>query len=231
MWETPEYIKYYLKQIEIQAKTFSKEDNSIGLKFYLYNLPLLLFLKKPLKHSKILDIGGGGGDNYFKFRGNIHNNSVTYFLADNKKLFDATEKIRRNYSNPADTFIHVDKLEEISRIEIDSILIIGTLQYLSDIELESMLDDARKIQDIFISRTPITPKSLKTIQLARIPQGEDVKIEVTEIYLRSRRKLKTVFKRHGYKMKNSGFRLPYFLETKQGKILSYYQMIHFCRHS
>lgn len=94
-----------------------------------------------------------------------------------------------------------------------------------------MLDDVREIQNIFISRTPITRKSLQTIQLARIPQGEDVKIEVTEIYLRSRRKLKLMFKRHGYKMKNSGFRLPYFLETKQGKILSYYQMTHFCRHS
>jgi hypothetical protein len=174
---------------------------------------------------------GRGGDNYFYFRNSINNNNVFYYILDNKKLFSSTEDTRKKFSNPNDKFLHLKNLEDISNICIDVVLLIGTLQYLSEKDLAILLSKLGHINDIIVARTPITLRKRETVQIARILYEQRIKLEQVQIYLRSRRALKKEFNYFGFKLGNSGFPLPYFLSTEHGEIPSYYQMMHFYRQS
>jgi putative methyltransferase (TIGR04325 family) len=231
MWEKSEYLSYYLENIEEKGKQFRSNFNSITFKYILWNRPFLTILKKPLKFAAILDIGGGGGDNYFYFRNSIKNNNIIYYILDSKKLFSSAEDTRKKYSKPNDKFLHLEHLEEISNVRIDIVLLIGTLQYLSEKELSVLLSNLRHVNDIIVARTPITTHKRETMQIARIPVGQKIKLEKVQIYLRSRRALKKEFNYFGFKLRNSGLPLPYSLSTEQGEVLSYYQMVHFYRDS
>lgn len=229
MWESQEYISYYQKYIVEKGIKFSSKNNLLSIKYKLLNRPVLSHLKNPLKFGQVLDIGGGGGDNYFTFRKNIKNQFINFYVSDNKHLFHSTEVTRNKYSNPNDKFFHVTNLEDISQLNIDITFIIGTLQYLSEKELTSVLHKLNKVDHIFIARTPITWRYKESVQIAQVPVGEQIKLQKVQVYLRSRRELKRLFKSFGFKVKGSGLLVPYFLDTEGGKVPSYYQIIHFYR--
>lgn len=229
MWESPEYIKFYQEKIEEKGIQFANEIQSMGFKQRLFNSPFLSILKQPLKFGKILDVGGGGGDNYFTFRKSVKNNSIDYWVLDSEVLFDSTEAIRKRYSNSNDKLIHLKDLKDISMVNIDVTLLIGTLQYLSKEDLNSLLGDFKNINNIIVARTPILNKSQELVQIAKVPDGKEIKLQKVQVYLRSRSDMKGVFKEFGFKVQKTGLRIPYFLSTEHGNVLTYYQMIHFYR--
>jgi putative methyltransferase (TIGR04325 family) len=229
MWDQTDYVNFYQEKIEEKATQFKNETQLVSLKFRLLNRPLLSILKQPLKFGKILDVGGGGGDNYFTFRKRIQNKTIKYFVLDSEVLFDATEDIRKKYSNSNDKLIHLKDLKNISMANVDITLLIGTLQYLSEDDLASLLVDLKQINNIIVARTPIVNQSKELVQIAKVPVGQEVKLQKVQVYLRSKSDMKRVFKKFGFKMQKTGLRLPYFLSTEHGNVLTYYQMIHFYR--
>ena len=229
MWEQSEYMKFYQEKIEEKAIYFQNEGQAVGFKFRLLNRPLFSILKQPLEFGKILDVGGGGGDNYFTFRKSIQNQVIDYYLLDSEVLFDSTENTRKKYSNSNDKLIHLKDSKDISKVNIDLTLLIGTLQYLSKEDLTSLLTDLENIDNIIIARTPIVNKSKDLVQIAKVPDGQEVKLQKVQVYLRSRSDLKRFLKKFGFKVQKTGLPLPYFLSTEHGKVVTYYQMIHFYR--
>jgi putative methyltransferase (TIGR04325 family) len=229
MWESQEYISYYHKYIAEKGIKFRSENNLLSIKYKLLNRPVLSQLKNPLKFGEILDIGGGGGDNYFTFRKSIKNQFINFYISDNKHLFHSTQVTRNKYSNPNDKFFHVTNLEDISQLNIDITFIIGTLQYLSKKELISVLHKLSKVNHLIIARTPMTCRYKESVQIAQVPFGEQIKLQKVQVYLRSRRELKKLFNSFGFKVKSSGLPIPYFLDTEGGDVPSFYQMIHFYR--
>jgi putative methyltransferase (TIGR04325 family) len=229
MWEQTDYVNFYQEKIEEKGMQFENKTRSVSLKYRLFNSPILSILKQPLEFGKILDVGGGGGDNYFTFRKSIQNKAVNYYVLDSDVLFDATEDVRKKYSNSNGKLIHLKNLKDISMANVDITLLIGTLQYLSKEELASLLADLKQMNNIIVARTPIVIKGKKLVQIAKIPVGEEVKLQKVQVYLRSRSDIKRVFKKFGFKMQKTGLRLPYFLSTEHGNVLTYYQMIHFYR--
>jgi len=229
MWEQPEYIKFYQEKIEEKGIQFKNEIQSMGFKYQLFNSPFLSLLKQPLEFGKILDVGGGGGDNYFTFRKSVQNKSINYYVLDSAVLFDSTEATRKKYSNSNDILIHLKDLKDISMVNIDITLMIGTLQYLPKEDLTSLLGDLKNINNIIVARTPIVNKSKELVQIAKVPVGKEIKLQQVQVYLRSRSDIKSVFKKFGFKIQKTGLRLPYFLSTEHGNVLAYYQMIHFYR--
>jgi putative methyltransferase (TIGR04325 family) len=229
MWEQSEYIKFYQEKIEEKAINFKNEVQADGLKFRLLNGPFLSILKQPLEFGKILDVGGGGGDNYFTFRKSIQNKFINYYLLDSEVLFDTTEGTRKKYSNSNDKLIHLKDLKDISRVNMDLTLLIGTLQYLSKDDLTYLLTGLENIDNIIVARTPIVNKSKDLVQIAKVPDGQGVKLQKVQVFLRSRSDIKKVFKKFRFKVQKTGLPLPYFLTTEHGKVLTYYQMIHFYR--
>jgi putative methyltransferase (TIGR04325 family) len=229
MWDQNDYVNFYQEKIEEKAMQFKIEPRSVSLKYRLFNSPLLSILEQPLEFGKILDIGGGGGDNYFTFRKSIQNKAINYYVLDSEVLFDTTEDVRKKYSNSNDKLIHLKNLKDISIADVDITLLIGTLQYLSKDELTSLLADLNSMNNIIVARTPIASKSKALLQIAKVPVGQEVKLQEVQVYLRSRSDIKRVFKKFGFKIRKTGLRLPYFLSTEHGNVLTYYQMIHFYR--
>jgi putative methyltransferase (TIGR04325 family) len=180
----------------------------MGFKYQLFNKPFLSILKQPLEFEKLLDVEGGGDDNYFTFRKSLQNNSINYYVLDSQALFDSTEATRKKYSNSNDILIHLKDLKDISMVNIDITLMIGTLQYLSKEDLTSLLGDLKNINNIIVARTPIVNKSKELVRIAKVPVGKEIKLQQVQVYLRSRSDMKSVFKKFGFKIQKTGLRLP-----------------------
>ncbi|GEM_PF-2312088 len=116
-----------------------------GMQRHLYPLKNIIS-KKIKKEIKILDIGGGFGDNYMILRDAIGFKSpdVSYTVIDNNLSCELGRSI----------FPDCRFLTEIPDEEFDVAIIIGTLQYIP--EWKKFLGDLnKKVDCIYIARTPV----------------------------------------------------------------------------
>lgn len=119
---------------------------------YLPNMPKRSMLDGLMREhgtrgSIILDIGGGWGDNYLKFKQRgAHFAKGKFFVLDNAKQKSLGEKLLRSEA--------INFVDSFQSIDFDVTLLIGTLQYIEDWKGLLTSLTKTKCQEIIISRTP-----------------------------------------------------------------------------
>ncbi len=184
---------------------------------------LVKFLLKTKKEIRILDIGGGYGDNFYKFRrfNESKLSRIQYFILDeNKKLSDLGKFF---FSDDKNVFFK----ERLPEESISIVLLVGTLQYITDfIELLNNL----KLESscyFYFSRTVFSDLNKDFYSIQRLVDKNDIEQSI-KIYslsnftnLMEKFKFKIAFKRENQLLNHL------FLNKKKKKI-SYFDIL-FCR--
>ncbi len=193
-----------------------------GMQRHLYPLKNIIS-KKIKKEIKILDIGGGFGDNYKILSDAIEFNdlNVHYTIIDNNLSCELGRNI----------FPDMRFLTEIPEEEFDVAMIIGTLQYIS--EWKNFLNDlSKKVGCIYIARTPIrNDRDTFYTQQAVCPAlGESalVKVGLADVTVISKIDIMTEFEAMGWALKYWKQHADYSRELKRlpskYQNVSYYNM-------
>jgi putative methyltransferase (TIGR04325 family) len=130
--------------------------------------PIIESLSANKRPVRVLDVGGGGGDNYLLVRRHIRRNiKLHWYVRDSSNLFDKTSDIRNLLKRS------VAKSDKLSALEstlvphdtfFDLILIRGTLQYMLEDDLKFLSSVSKKY--LIIDRTLIPDETLDFNHLA-----------------------------------------------------------------
>jgi putative methyltransferase (TIGR04325 family) len=174
---------------------------------------------------KVLDVGGGGGDNYFVARGALSDSiTLKWAIWDSLRLFDQSEFLRSELGNSDNVWFFNEK----ENFSPELLLVNGTLQYLKDSN-SLITDRLEKPKHVIIARTPFgnvrTDVNQHVTLLDEIIGQEEnyfveCRIHVEEI-------LVVEYGTLGYDLIWSSNRVPMVLRTDKGDIKAHYRTLFF----
>jgi putative methyltransferase (TIGR04325 family) len=181
---------------------------------------LLFLVDKSIGKSdnlKILDIGGGVGENYFELLP-INLKKVSFYVSDSYQLFKQGHKFRYNNIRSEDKIIYTGKISK-HKFQFDLLLLNGSIQYLKDIAI-IINQLAKKPKNIIIDRTLFSNNSFAAMQTNK--GGYTTRYE---IFLESRLIIK--IESLGYEFSQGGSKRNHKIKFDVGTIDGYYKAMHF----
>ena len=150
------------------------------------------FLYKEKKKIVILDLGGGYGDNFYKF--SRFNQSklkkIEYYIVDqDKKLLDYGKKFFADRSN-------IYFSQKLPSTKISILLMVGTLQYIDDFSKVMNSINFRKSCFVYLSRTIFNDSNFDFYSKQVILNEKNVE---QSIKIRSLNKFLIFMKKNGFK--------------------------------
>jgi putative methyltransferase (TIGR04325 family) len=166
---------------------------------------------------KILDIGGGIGENYFELQ-QLQLKNIDYYVHDSHKLFIQGHELRLNNVRKNDLIIHSDTIHNY-QFQFDLLLLNGSIQYLKDFTLT--VDQLKiKPRDIILDRTLLSFNSFTANQINE--GGYTTKYNVfSEIDLIDK------FKLLGYALIQTGNKRKHKIMFDDQVAIGYYKAMHF----
>ena len=216
-WFLRKIIRFKLQILHYSKFRLEKKINLKGM---------LLLLPKSHGHSfRVVDIGGGAGDNYFSFSRFIGQPIISWQIQDSKKLWARFH--RSELLEIGDD--HIYSTQESSHANL--VLLIGTLHYVLD-DFGRYLDgiiSSYSPARIAISRSPFSVTSSKVAEQVTVVFDEyGKKIETTvPIVIYSVDFLIDEFKIRNYSLHMKSERWSYELKIKNGFEEHFYQDLMF----
>ena len=177
--------------------------------------------------TTVLDIGGGGGDNYLLIRPYLpRRQQITWVINDNLTLWVETASAREKFRKSGDVIARIDRLADHQEAT-DFLLLNGTLQYLPSINwvLEQL---SSRPKYVVVNRTVLTSEPTKIVQQeVLLGIGESrAQFLISNIVYREQ-DLLDAFSTAGYGVETRSMPVPYGLRTNQGSIRGYYRTLTF----
>ena len=159
MWESEEYLLHYNRnfseRLESSKKVYSQ---SFLRKCYVQSKNLtspLLKLKKLLTKQetiRILDIGGGGGDNYLWLKNFLTDTTLDYVILDSKAIWDSSWNVRQRMMIENDSIEHYLDLKKDLKVEVA--VSIGTISFMPQFNLKlDIVEKGGSPKYIYVDRT------------------------------------------------------------------------------
>lgn len=168
---------------------------------------------------RVIDFGGGGGDNYFNLRLFVKKKiKFDWILVDNPLLIHGT-KILRESSKWANDRILLQN-ENIG----DMLILNGTLQYLDS---NTSAINLRQLQRFILLNRTVFSNENKTVQQKIVLPGANERISLVSNRVLNEESLCREFIDLGYSVCWRGGKRKYDLETKDGIQAGYYRTILF----
>ena len=245
-WTSQEYIQFH-KRLFLELKNKSLIKNGVITKRsqILYNirkkyeLHILEFFRKgnswiemgisariiqTKQIIRVIDIGGGGGDNYFNLRNYISKNvEMHHTIYDFPLLFCALDLERRDALYKQDS-IHLIPTGSYIDEEFDLMLLNGTLQYLDSIN-HLFKNFQKKPKYLLVARTLFVENGLKTQQVIGIEKNDEKfgQKAILPINLYEESKLANALKDEGYELFIEFHQQPHKVSTSKGLIDGFYR--------
>jgi putative methyltransferase (TIGR04325 family) len=235
MWESEEYLLHYNRsfseRLERNMKVYSE---SFFRKCYAQSKNLtspLLKLKKILtkeEQIQILDIGGGGGDNYPRLKKFFNDITLHYVILDSKAIWDSSWNVRKRMMIENDLVEHLLDLK--SDLEVDLVVSIGTISFIPNFNLKlDIVEKGASPKYIYVDRTFFQIKGKKFTQIAKLQSSvNEWNIEV-EHFSHNRKELINTFRLQGYSLVSRGLAYPWIIKKKKVKALGFYQELLFAK--
>jgi putative methyltransferase (TIGR04325 family) len=235
MWESEEYLSHYNHNFSerLESSKKSKPENFFR-KCYLQSKNLsspLVKLKKlmtNIEKIQILDIGGGGGDNYPRIKEFFNSSTLNYVILDSKPIWDSSWNIRRRMLKETDSIAHY--LDVKKDLRADVVVSIGTISFIPNFNLK--LDIVAKGNSptfIYLDRTFFQIRQKTFTQIAKLKSSvNEWNLEV-EHYSHNRKDLINTFELEGYSLVSRGLVYPWVIKKKKGKAFGYYQELLFAK--
>ena len=181
---------------------------------------LLFLVDKSIGKSvnlKILDIGGGVGENYFELLP-IQLKKVNFYVSDSYQLFKHGRKFRYENTRTDDEIKYAGKIGNY-KFQFDLLLLNGSIQYLKDIAI--IIDKLqKKPKHIIIDRTLFSINSFRAIQTNK--GGYMTRYEIF-----SESNLIIKLESLGYEFYQGGSKRNHKIKFDIGTINGYYKAMHF----
>ena len=234
-WESKSYFSLLTKRINYLMKQQQDDNKLMIIKkakiYFIYKVlrkllqikthtDLLFLVDKSIGKSdnlKILDIGGGVGENYFELLP-INLKEVSFYVSDSYQLFKQGHKFRYNNIRSEDKIIYTGKISK-HKFQFDLLLLNGSIQYLKDIAI-IINQLAKKPKNIIIDRTLFSNNSFAAMQTNK--GGYTTRYE---IFLESRLIIK--IESLGYEFSQGGSKRKHKIKFDVGTIDGYYKAMHF----
>ena len=181
---------------------------------------LLFLVDKSIGKSvniKILDIGGGVGENYFELLP-INFKKVSFYVSDSYQLFKKGYKFRYKNIKSEDKIIYAGKISKY-KFQFDLLLLNGSIQYLKDIAI-IINQLAKKPKNIIIDRTLFSTNSFAAMQANK--GGYKTRYEIF-----SESSLILKIESLGYEFSQGGRKRNHKIKFDVGTIDGYYKAMHF----
>ena len=170
-----------------------------------------------LENIKILDIGGGIGENYFELMPIQLKNSIHY-VHDSYMLFARGEKFRSDNVREYDAIIFAENIDSF-KLQFDLLLLNGSIQYLKD--MVATINQLRvKPKHIVLDRALLSNNSLTVKQVNKGGY-------ITEYKVYSENDLISKFALLGYELKRSGSKRTHKILFDENYVSGYYKAKHF----
>jgi putative methyltransferase (TIGR04325 family) len=177
--------------------------------------------------STVLDVGGGGGDNYLMIRPYLSSRrAISWVVSDNAALWDATTDERDQFIAAGDT---LSRVEHLADHDADAGLLVlnGTLQYLPSLEWLT-LQLAQRPKAIVVNRTVLSGEPTRTVrQEAVLGVGQAQQTFHVSNTVHNEQDLVLGFLEQGYVVQARSAPLSYALATDQGPVMGYYRTLTF----
>jgi putative methyltransferase (TIGR04325 family) len=189
------------------------------------NLTGILFLgsARNKESMRVLDLGGGAGDNYFTHRRNLHQSIIHWQILDSDVLWT-------RFHNSKNLVVGEDRIFFSQILEkVDLLLIIGTIQYLTKKYLFEVCIETSP-DHIVISRSPLTSSEndLEVDAIQSTYDNLDRKNESTvPITIYSVSLLIRDMGALGYFLVSKSESWPQIVATPKSSKLAFYQDLHF----
>lgn len=235
MWESKEYLLHYNQNFSERLENRTK-NYFIGFfrRHYLLskNLtsPLLKLKKQFADHElvQILDIGGGGGDNYPMMKKYFSKSTLHYVILDSKVIWDSSWIVRKRMNTENDLVQHYLDLKR--DLKADVAVSIGTISFMPEFNLKlDIVEKSGSPSYIYLDRTFFQIKGKNFTQIAKLHSSVNKwNLEVAH-YSHNRKELISTFRREGYSLVSRGLVYPWIIKKKKGKELGYYQELLFLK--
>ena len=235
MWESKEYLLHYNQNFSERLENQTK-NCFIGLlrQYYIKSKnvtsPLLKLKKQFADHEfvQILDIGGGGGDNYPRIKFFLSKTILHYVILDSKVIWDSSWIVRKSLSTENDTIEHYLDLKR--DLKADVAVSIGTISFMPEFNLKlDIVEKSGSPSYIYLDRTFFQVKGKKFTQIAKLHSSVSKWNLEVEHYSHNRQELISAFRREGYSLVSRGLVYPWIIKKKKGKALGYYQELLFLK--
>jgi putative methyltransferase (TIGR04325 family) len=235
MWETEEYLLHYNRSFSERLESSKKGySESFFRKCYVQSKNLtspLLKLKKLLmnyEQIQILDIGGGGGDNYPRLKKIFNDATLHYVILDSKAIWDSSWNVRKRMMIENDLVEHFLDLER--DLNVDLVVSIGTISFIPKFNLKlDIVEKSGSPKYIYVDRTFFQIKGKKFTQIAKLESSvNEWNLEV-EHFSHNKKELINTFRLQGYSLVSRGLPYPWIIKKKKGKALGYYQELLFTK--
>jgi len=166
-FSTYEKVENYCSKIN--SNNYSDDKlNNFRLKRFVNNIDLIPDIKKPsynyLEESlndyllqfksfpRILDIGGGFGDDFLFLRKKFNSENIEYSILETKKVVELSKTINFQNKSNQKLFFYESINEALSKNDYDMIFISSTLQYLNNLELYLNRINSSNVKFISLTR-------------------------------------------------------------------------------
>jgi len=248
MWSSKAYVDHHLAHLEILQRRergilYQVERRLFGRNLISPRLSVERVLIKGVSMSfisavahcltggvnTILDVGGGGGDNYMLCRRYLPpSRLLNWVVSDNATLWGAAAILRSLFLAPGDSLKRIEMLDKCDP-STDLLILNGTLQYLPSIEW-LFQQFGHRPNSIVLNRTVFSQDPTHTVrQKAMVGEvhGQNEFFLQNTVYNES--DLVNQFLRQGYVVLRHSAPLRYSLSTDQDSIEGYYRTITFVR--
>jgi putative methyltransferase (TIGR04325 family) len=251
-WSSNAYVQHLLSSLESQQLTLENSRNRFERKLFGRQLittkkisdfwsainevtysdaPFIRIVTKLLsnKVNTVLDIGGGGGENYMAIRPYLSSkHSLDWIIIDNAKLWDLTKKSRSRYLGNwgRDSLSRLENLNQ-KNLAPDLLLLNGVLQYLPSVEWLMNSKNVRA-KSIVINRTVLSFDKTKNVrQKVVIGTGELKQKFFLFNTVYNEVQLTNFFSGKGYGTFINSKPFQYELTTDKGLLKGYYRTMSF----
>ncbi len=235
MWESEEYLLHYNQNFSERLESSKKSyQESFFRKCYLQSKNLsspLLKLKKLLTNEeqiRILDIGGGGGDNYPRIKEFFAGSTLHYVILDSKAIWDSSQNIRNRMLIGTDSIAHY--LDVKKDLRADVVVSIGTISFMPNLNIKlDIVAKGNSPRFIYLDRTFFQNRRKTFTQIAKLKSSvNEWNIEV-EHYSQNRKELINTLELEGYSLVSKGLVYPWMIKKKKGKAFGFYQELLFAK--